>query len=480
MADAVCSMGMGALAGGPFLVGFALAIGASNYEVGMLATIALLSQLMQLPGLFLANMIRKRRAITAILTGVSRLLWIFIILIPLLFVNRGITFLLQWILIASLVGALVGPSWNSLLRDIIPKENMGRLFARRLGFGTVIALTLTLVGGMFVDWWKARSPDTALYAYSLLFSVGVTLGVLGSIVVSRLPEPTMKATKKTSMFNQLIGPVRDANFKRLLVFIGLWSFAVNMAGPFFIIYMLQRIKVPFATVTMLTVTSQVANLAFLKIWGRMADRFSSKSVFAVAGPMFLISVLAWSFTTMPERYFLTIPLLFGIHIFSGVALSGVNISSASMALKLSPSDKTHSYMTVFALVAAVCGACGPFAGGILADFFANRELALSLNWSDPARQLSVYAINFKALDFVFLVAFFAGLMAVHKLALVKEEGEVPENKVVADLVDQVVLPFKMVSSVDGLLNLVSRPVSSIVNAKRRARKRTKPTTTAES
>jgi hypothetical protein len=42
-------------------------------------------------------------------------------------------------------------------------------------------------------------------------------------------------------------------------------------------------------------------------------------------------------------------------------------------------------------------------------------------------RLSVYAINFKALDFVFLMAFFAGIMAMRKLALVKEEGEVPEN-----------------------------------------------------
>jgi len=35
--------------------------------------------------------------------------------------------------------------------------------------------------------------------------------------------------------------------------------------------------VSLSMVTLLTVTSQLSHLMFLKIWGRMADRFSSKS-----------------------------------------------------------------------------------------------------------------------------------------------------------------------------------------------------------
>ncbi len=69
--DGVAALGMASLAGGPFLAAFALAIGASNYEIGMLTTIALLSQLMQLPGLVITNYFPKRRAIITILAGIS-------------------------------------------------------------------------------------------------------------------------------------------------------------------------------------------------------------------------------------------------------------------------------------------------------------------------------------------------------------------------------------------------------------------------
>lgn len=186
------------------------------------------------------------------------------------------SFLIQWFLIAAMVGAAAGPAWNSLLRDIVPKASFGRVFARRMVLGTALALALTLGGGYFVDWWQARFPDTVLYAYSCLFVVGVVLGVGGLFAVARLPEPAMKVEHKTSLLDLLKDPLNDSNFRRLLVFIGIWSF-----------------------------------------------------------------------TTMPERYFLTIPLLLAIHIISGIALAGVNLASSSIALKLSPNEKAHGYMTDF-------------------------------------------------------------------------------------------------------------------------------------
>lgn len=465
--DGVCAMGMGSLAGGPFLAAFALAIGASNYEIGMLVTIALLSQLMQLPGLALTRYFPKRRAIVTISAGIARLLWLFIILIPLLFVNRGITFLLQWFMIAALVGAVAGPAWNSLLRDIIPQQQFGRVFAQRMVLGTALALGLTLFGGWFVDRWTAVAPDTALYAYSCLFALGLALGLVATFVVARLPEPTMAKNPQVSVMNLVIDPVKDHNFRKLLVFLAFWSFAVNMAGPFFVIYMLQRIGLSLSIVTILTVSSQLANLLFLKLWGRLADRYSCKAVLAASGPLFLFSVLAWCFTTMPERYLLTIPVLFVIHILSGIGLAGVNISATGIALKLSPSAKAHGYMTVFGLVGALAGACGPLVSGLLADLFAARELSLTLNWSDPTRLLSVYALNFKALDFVFLIAFAVGMFAMRRLSAVTEEGRIPHTNVLNEVFDQAMLPIKMISSVEGLRNRIALPVASLLRIQRK-------------
>ncbi len=458
--DGVCSMAMGSLLGGPFLAAFALALGATNYEIGFLAAIGFLSQPMQLLGLYLVKTFKRRRALNTICSVIARLFYLFIILIPVLFVKKGVSFLIHWLVLSALIGAVPGPAWNSLLRDIIPPKVLGRVFSRRMMLGTAVALVLTLLGGYFVDWWQASFPGVALYAYSLLFLFGLAFGLVGAYAGSQLPEPTMRGGEEAPVVTLLTMPIKDANFRQLLVFMATWNFAINMATPFFVIYMLKRIELPLSMVTLLLVVSQVTNILFLRIWGRLADRYSNKSVLSVAGPLVLIAILSWSFTTLPERYFLTIPLLFLIHILSGMSLAGVSLASTNTALKLSPQGYAHAYLPVFGLAGATTGATAPLLGGVIADFFALRELSLSLTWSSPARQLSIYALHFRALDFLFLAAFLVGLYSLHRLARVKEEGEVTEREVVEELVDEVVLPFRTISSIEGIRRLTFLPLQA--------------------
>lgn len=455
--DGVCSMGMGTLQGGVFLSAFALGLGATNYEIGLIATIGFFAQFMQLPGLLLLRMFRKRRAIVVACAGVSRMMWLIIILTPFIFKDKGISFLLQWLLIGMLAGGMAGPAWNSLLRDVVPIKNMGNIFARRMMLGTILALTFNLCAGYFVDWWKVNFSEHGLYAYSILFTVALVLGIVGLFSISRIPEPQMDEMPNEPIFKEMSTPLKDGNFRNLLMYVGIWTFAVNLSGPFFIIYMLKRIGLSIFMVTLLTVTSQLSNILFIRIWGKLADRFSNKSVLSVSGPLFMIVILAWTFTTMPERYFFTIPLLFIIHFFSGVSTAGVSISSANIALKLSPKGTAHIYLTIFGLVGALTGSIAPMLGGIFADFFSVRSLSLAFNWSDPARHLSVYALNFKALDFLFLISFVVGLYSIHRLTLVKEEGEIDEGELISQLKDEVAQPLRSIASIEGMRKMTHMP-----------------------
>jgi MFS family permease len=469
--DGMCVFGMLTLQGGVFITAFALALGASNYEIGLLTTIAFLSQFMQLVGLALLKRFPRRRAVAVLAAGAARLIWIFIILTPFLFAGRGMTFLLQWLIVSAVIGAIAAPAWNSLLRDIVPEQVRGRVFSRRIAFGTGLALILTLGGGYFIDLWKATFPDAVLYGYACLFTLGLILGLGGVFAMSRLPEPAMEVADDQSLFQLVAMPLRDSNFRRVLSFMLLWSLAVNMAAPFFIVYMLERIGLSIFMVTVLTVTSQLTNIVFLGIWGRLADRFSNKSVLASSGLLYLLAIMAWCFTTMPERYVLTMPLLFMIQIVSGMAVAGVSISSGNVALKLSPAGNAHGYMTVFGLAAAITGGIAPLLGGLLADFFALRQFTLSLNWSSPGSAVSVSALNLKALDFVFLLAFGVGLYALHRLGSVKEEGTVTEREVMDELLNEIASPIRTFSSVAGLRRIASRPFQSIARIATRNRSR---------
>ena len=82
--DSLASMTMMTLTGGVFLVAFGLKLGASNIVIGLLAAIAPLSQLIQIPSIFLVEKYRARRAIAVYAALTSRFFLLFIALIPLL------------------------------------------------------------------------------------------------------------------------------------------------------------------------------------------------------------------------------------------------------------------------------------------------------------------------------------------------------------------------------------------------------------
>lgn len=315
----------------------------------------------------------------------------------------------------------------------------------------------------------ASFPAYALYGYSILFAIGLIFGLVGILAIAGMPEPKMNVEKGASLLGLLGKPLKDANFRHLLSFIAVWNFAVNLAGPFFIVYLVRRLEVSLLMVTILTVVTQVTNVVFLRIWGRLADRYSNKAVLALSGPLFLVAILAWTFTTMPEKYSLTMPLLFGIHVLSGMSLAGVSLASANIALKLSPSGYAHAYMTAYGLAGAVTGAIAPLLGGVIADVFSMRGLAITLNWTEPTTELSMYALNIKALDFLFVIAFVVGLFSIRRLARVHEEGNVDDQELKQEFLSEVSMPFRAIASIPGVRHLVALPVSAIYKLSGRGR-----------
>jgi MFS family permease len=359
----VAIMAMIALQGGPFLPAFLLELGGSNYEIGLLTTIAFLSQAMQIPGLALVQRSPKRKAITAFSALAYRICWLLMAAVPVYFVGGGVRLVLGIMLLSELVSALSGPAWSSLLREIVPDQVRGQVMARRMALGTLASLAATILGGWFLDCWKLAHPDKVAMGHSALFVVGVLLGFVGLYLVLQLPERTLEPTPEAPLLSLMKKPLQDVNFRNLLAFAAAWNLAVNLASPFFIVYLMKRLDLGLGMATTLTVVSQVANLLFLRLWGRLADRTSNKSVLALACPLFLLAVLAWVFTTMPGPHSGTVPRLYGIYLLSGMSMAGVSVASTNIALELS------------------------------------------------------------ALDFVFLASFLMGFYALHRLSLVKEEGE---------------------------------------------------------
>jgi len=467
--DGLTSQTIVTLTSGAFLVAFALQLGASNLLIGLLAAIPPLAQLVQLPSILLVQKVGNRRIIAVVSAALSRVFWLVIALIPFLFSTRaGLAFLPVAILLNAVFGAVTNASWNSWMRDLVPQNRLGAFFSKRMRLATGLAIVLSLAAAAYLDLWKSQFPRHEIQGYSILFFVGFAAGMLGVYFISTIPEPRMAPMEK-GFFKPLLQPFRDVNFRNLIRFLGPWNFAVNLAAPFFVVYMLKRLQLEMSSIIGLMVLSQVMNFAFLRIWGRLSDRFSNKSVLAVSGPLFVLCILAWTFTTLPGKYALTVPLLITIHIFMGISLAGVTLASGNIGLKLAPRGQATSYLVANSMVNSLAAGLGPILGGKFADFFAKRELTWTLTWRSPNGEASLPTLDLQQWDFLFAFAFLIGLYSIHRLGMVRELGEVKEKVVVREFLSESRMMVRNLSSVGGLRQMVQIPLSLFRQATKKKR-----------
>lgn len=261
--------------------------------------------------------------------------------------------------------------------------------------------------------------------------------------------------RRTGMLTLLRRPIADPNFRRLMTFLATWNLSVNLAAPFFTVFMLTTLHMDMTLVMAMTVISLVPNVLFSGVFGRIADRLSNKSILAVCGPLFIIAIFAWTFVAFPDKHRYTMHMLIAIHLVMGFSAAGVTLASNNIGLKLAPKGEATAYLAVLSLVNAVAAGVAPILGGLFADAFAQRELALVVQWFSPAQSATVPVLILRHWGFFFAFASLAGLFSLNRLGLVREQGEVKERVVIKELMLEARRSIRNLSTVPGLRSVMT-------------------------
>lgn len=473
--EAAFSGGAAALTTGVILTAFALHLGASTVMVGLLASAPFLAQLLQLPAILLVERLRTRKRI-AVLSSILGRLMLAVMAATAFFhgISSLLVFLAAQFILCGL-GAIGGCAWHAWLRDLAPEERLGSVFARRTAWLTTISLLLGLAAAFALELTPAGSRDRSL-VFAAMFAVGCVTGLVSARIVSGMPEPLMPPAAGPIRLAELLRrPFADRNFSRLLGFVASWQFAINLATPFFTVFIVRQLRFDVSFVMVLSVVSQIANLLALRTWGMLSDRFANKSVLTVCAPAYLLAIAAMIGASQFDSRELVAGWLMVLNMIMGGALAGATLAATNIALKLSPKGSATAYVASNAMITAVAAGIAPILGGLLADFFARRELALMLRWTSPHGVLTLPVV-LTSWDFYFLLAGLIGLYALHRLSLVEEHGEIERREMVNQVISETWRNVRNVSSVAGLRATTDLPASLLRDARlalrlRRARAR---------
>lgn len=352
-----------------FVTPFALAFGASNAQIGTLASATnVASALGLLPGARLEERIGRRKKIFMWCTGVlARVLLLALVLLPLLSTNSAIFLgLCGIVIVRSFLNQLCYPAWSALVSDLVPERIRGRYFGSRNIAVSLAALVCTPFAGFLIN--TTGFP----HGYQLSFAIAVALGFVGTLLFHMVQDPGHRTPE---------GSVREAPVKmtaifkehrRFAIFTALafiWHLSLQTAGPFFAVYQIQNLGANVAHIGILASVGAFTGIIGQRVWGAHNDRKGAVWVVCVTGFLIPVVPLAWAF--IPSWGYLPV-----IEAVSGFIWAGYWLANFNLLIMLSPEGSRSRFVAVHQSVIAVASFIGPVLGGILVSMISIKGLFL--------------------------------------------------------------------------------------------------------
>ena len=343
------------------LTTFLLALGAGAFQIGLVAAFPLLAGLVQPVG---AELIRRRggwrRSVCVAAAVVETALWgVSFAAVLLLDAVQAVGVVIGVLALQYLANAFVAVGWTSWMSDIVPLKLRGRYFGRRNFICNALGAVTAVAAGQIVR--QATPGEVEVYLW--LIAGGIAARCVSVFVLSRQPEPVPAQSVGGGFGAQLAQPFRHKGFRSYLVYSMVWGFAMQLAAPFFTVYMVRDLKVGVETAMLLAGLSTVANLLGQRFWGPMLDRYGDRQVQRVVVLTLALQPVWWLFTSASGPGFYLM-LLLGVT--GGFATGGNLLATGNLTMRLAPELGKTSFFAVQAALGGAAGALGPLTGGALA------------------------------------------------------------------------------------------------------------------
>ncbi len=346
---------------GSVLIGYMLYLGATPTQLGMVASLPLLAQAASPLAAWMVSRFGRRKLMAIVCASLGRTLWVLAALTPQLGLPAGSepAFLLGIVLVASVFLACNGTIWSSWMADVVPADRRGAYFGPRTGIMGLFGMVMNLAAGALLD--RMAAP----LGFQVVLFTAVACGVACVILYLFHYDPPVEQPRVT--FAKIVStPIRDANFRRFLIFAVYWQFTVMLAAPFVLPYFLDELGMTFTQVAIWTAIAASCGLGTTIYWGRTADRVGNKPVLAI-GTFLAGAALpaSWILAGVTGR----LGFIWVGAVFDAVAWGAIGPAIFNLALGSAAPASRLAYMGMYSLATGAAGFLGGALSGPLLVWF---------------------------------------------------------------------------------------------------------------
>lgn len=363
----------------PFLGIFALRLGATNLQIGLMSSLpAFFSLVSAIPGGRILDRAAHKQAAACGLVIAARAFFIVYALAPLFSGPTAPWFLVAAVALANLPTTLSQVAFQSLIAEVLPPRGRARALAARTRLISLAGIVPLLIVGRLMD--VLRFP----VGYQLVFAAAFGVGLIEALLLLRLvemPEEAMPdpgqpgATFNPANAFNASAPRRGATLAEVLsnrefVHFDMASLVLylgwGMAGPLWTRYRVSIMGANNTWISVYAVTEALAAFAALFYWARLGERRGNRNVLwwvamALAGNVWTLAAF------VDLRFGLITP------IWCGVFNSGANLLLFNSLLEIIPNRRRASYLAYHTTVINLAHLGGPLLAVALMDSLGIRQ-----------------------------------------------------------------------------------------------------------
>ena len=378
--------------GAPMVL-YAKALGGSATTIGIVASLAPLMTVLQLPT---AYFIPKVGYKGFVLSGWSvRALLLFVLaLLPLLvFFPHAvqIELMLTCLFLFNVVRGVSTGAWLPWLTALVP-ENARSGFLRsdqlHMQCGGLLAIAIsTLV------LWSGAQP----WQFALLFFISAFAGTLSLHFVRKIPDVEIGEQVRSSGHPvPWLEILKYPPFAKLLIFNVVYNWVVGGLAAFVIAFLEGRAGYTAGEVLAVSLASAVGAFASVPFFGLVLERTGSKPILRLAMTLLLWGIIFWVLVTsgtVPAHY-----LFVGFnYLVLGVAGGLFSIANTRIAMDTMPEMGRNHFFSLFTVFASLSLGLSPIFWGVFLDVLAKNEFSIGVF---QVNRFSIYFILLALLGFI--------------------------------------------------------------------------------
>lgn len=333
---------------------FLLTLGASSAQIGLMSALASLSAgFFLLLGVAAVERGWDRKWVSLSGGTVGRLTVLAMAVLP--FVLRGpaaVMAAIALVVVRDSFNHFGAPAWMSLTADIVPLQWRGRYFSSRSAAMGIAAMVGTYLVGVIID--RIGKVDGFQVAFGLAF----VASAVSAVCFARIADDRRSPSSSHPSDQTRAEWTGRRAFIAFCAAAAIWNVSLNIAGPFFNIYMVQHLNASTAAVGALTALVSLSGLPGLRLFGVLVDRWGPRRVQLITGLMIPWMPLVWTIVSSPWH---VVP----INLVAGFLWAGYNLSSLNLLLVLTPPERRARYAAMYQFVVTMGLAGGSALGGLM-------------------------------------------------------------------------------------------------------------------